>query len=30
MSEHMRALLAEACGSFWFFLIDAGASSRTT
>ncbi|MGI8877684.1 MAG: hypothetical protein ACR2G8_03640 [Candidatus Limnocylindria bacterium] len=25
MSEHTRALLAEACGSFWFFLIGAGA-----
>ena len=25
MSEHTRALLAEACGTFWFFLIGAGA-----
>lgn len=25
MTEHTRALLAEACGSFWFFLIGAGA-----
>lgn len=24
MSEHTRALLAEACGTFWFFLIGAG------
>lgn len=24
MSEHGRALLAEACGTFWFFLIGAG------
>jgi len=25
MSEHTRALLAEACGTFWFFFIGAGA-----
>ncbi len=25
MSEHTRALLAEACGTFWFILIGAGA-----
>ena len=25
MSEHTRALVAEACGSFWFFVIGAGA-----
>ena len=25
LSEHTRALLAEACGTFWFFLIGAGA-----
>lgn len=25
MTEHTRALLAEACGTFWFVLIGAGA-----
>lgn len=25
MNEHMRALIAEACGTFWFFFIGAGA-----
>ena len=25
MTQHTRALLAEACGSFWFFFIGAGA-----
>ena len=25
MTEHTRALLAEACGTFWFFVIGAGA-----
>ena len=25
MSDHMRALLAEACGTFWFFFVGAGA-----
>jgi len=25
VTEHTRALLAEACGTFWFFLIGAGA-----
>ncbi len=25
MNEHTRALLAEACGTFWFFFIGAGA-----
>ena len=24
MSEHVRALIAEACGTFWFFFIGAG------
>ena len=25
MNDHMRALLAEACGTFWFFFVGAGA-----
>src|SRR4029078_8616646 len=25
MTQHTRALLAEACGTFWFFFIGAGA-----
>ena len=30
MTQHTRALLAEACGTFWFFFIGAGAILTTT
>ena len=30
MTQHTRALLAEACGSFWFFFIGAGVILTTT
>ena len=30
MTQHARALLAEACGTFWFFFIGAGAILTTT
>jgi aquaporin Z len=30
MTQHTRALLAEACGTFWFFFIGAGVILTTT